>query len=704
MPELGDRSAVAGGEPVQLSDSWYRHRFFEGLARAVLAAGRPTVLLLDDLHWCDLDTLTWLELCLHLCRDVPLLIVTTVRSEEVHDNADVVAALGRLRASGTVVDVELGPLDEAETVELAVRLVGPGHHLPSAGRLQALTGGFPLFVVEAARGRADERGAASDALGSRAQAVLAGRFDQLSPRAMELAGFAAAIGRDFSLELLTEASDLDGDAVVDALDELWRRLIVREHSATTYDFSHDLLRSAAYETLSPPQGRHRHRRVAQALELQHAGAIESVAAQIADQYDRAGLVAKAVAFYERAADAAARVFAHREAVRLAERAITLVAELPATRERDAQELRIRLASAGPRNALGGWASSGVRDNLEHLLDLSERSDDRGVMVVSLVGLFANCFVRGRLAEGRALAERALAAGGDRAELSAYGHFAMGGSLTSAGDPGQALAHFGIATSSETWPGFEVLGFPPGLFAWAWSAHACWLTGQVDEARRRAVTAIDVADDLAIPFGRAIAVAYAAITHQLRGDRDETLARAREVQELCARYEVAYYQHWGEVLEGWTRGGDEGATLIAEAIRRLRARDVGSRLPYYLAILAETLIGARRPEEAATALAEARQLAERNTDTWWLPELWRLEARLHPGAEGDAHLERALAIAGEHGSASLALRAACDLAERLGERGELARARDLVTPLRAGCVGTSPELEAVDARLDDLVGA
>jgi hypothetical protein len=496
---------------------------------------------------------------------------------------------------------------------------------------------------------------------------------------------------------------MEADGVVDALDELWRRRLVREQSATTYDFSHDLLRAAAYDKLSPPQRRRLHRRVAQALASVHADGIDAVAGHIADQYDRGGLGAKAIPYYEQALDEAARVFAYRQAVQLAERALVLLADLPASRERDARELRVRAASAEPRNALGGWTSREAQRNLERILELSERTGDRSMEVVSLVGLWGMSFVQGRLDEGLSLAERALAASDGSARLAPYAHMALAGSLTSAGDPGGALPHFELAMSPQAKTDFEVLGFAPRVMAWGWGAHACWLTGRVDEARVRATTAIEAADELAMPFGRALAVAYAAITHQLRGDRQETLELSQEVREFSARYEVAYYQHWGEVLEGWLRGGDEGAALIGEGIRRLRERGVASRLPYYLALLAETLIDAGREAEAAAVLAEARQLAAHHADRWWLPELWRLGARLHPGPDGDGQLERALDVARDHGSASLAVRAGADLAGRLVQRGEVDRGRRLFTPLRAACLGSSPELEAIDARLEPLLG-
>ncbi|HEX6235127.1 MAG TPA: AAA family ATPase, partial [Jiangellaceae bacterium] len=208
LPELGADSGAWGP-----ADGWQRHRFFEGLVRAVLAVDRPITLLLDDLQWCDADTLTWLELCLHLGADAPLLLVATARSEELNDNSELVAALSRLRVAGMVTDVELGPLPQAETTQLATLLLGGDMDPSLAAKLHNLTEGFPLFVVEAVSHGGD--GTALPALGSpRVQAVLEGRLNQLSPRARELAGLAAAIGRDFSVDLLIEASDHEPDTVV----------------------------------------------------------------------------------------------------------------------------------------------------------------------------------------------------------------------------------------------------------------------------------------------------------------------------------------------------------------------------------------------------------------------------------------------------------------------------------------------------------
>ena len=130
-------------------------------------------------------------------------------------------------------------------------------------------------------------------------AVLRSRLDQATAAARDVAGLAAAVGTDFTLDLLAEASDLDTRAVVGAVDELWRRRIVREFG-DGYDFAHDLLRDAAYAQVSPPKRWLLHRRVAQAIELVHADDLDLVSVQLAEQYARGGRPRRALAYYQRA--------------------------------------------------------------------------------------------------------------------------------------------------------------------------------------------------------------------------------------------------------------------------------------------------------------------------------------------------------------------------------------------------------------------
>jgi len=96
--------------------------------------------------------------------------------------------------------------------------------------------------------------------------VMSRRLEATSPHAREVAGLASAVGRDFTLDLLTEASDLNVDAVVRSVDELWRQGILREQP-NGYNFSHDLVRDSAYASVSPPHRWLLHRRIAQSLQI-----------------------------------------------------------------------------------------------------------------------------------------------------------------------------------------------------------------------------------------------------------------------------------------------------------------------------------------------------------------------------------------------------------------------------------------------------
>src|ERR1019366_8797932 len=178
-----------------------------------------------------------------------------------------------------------------------------------------------LYIVEAVRGSID-LGSTPAPLGD-LTAVLRDRLEQATVAAREVAGLAAAVGTNFTLDLLTEASDLDAGVVVGAVDELWRRRIMHEFR-DGYDFSHDLVRETAYAQVSPPKRWLLHRRIAQGLELLHADNMDMVSAQLAEQYARGGRPKRAVAYYRRAADVAADMFAHAEAIRLHKEALSIV--------------------------------------------------------------------------------------------------------------------------------------------------------------------------------------------------------------------------------------------------------------------------------------------------------------------------------------------------------------------------------------------
>ena len=311
-------------------------------------------------------------------------------------------------------------------------------------------------------------------------AVLRNRLDQATAAAREVAGLAAAVGTNFTLDLLTEASDLDADIVVEAVDELWRRRIMREFG-DGYDFSHDLLRETAYAQVSPPKRWLLHRRIAQALELLHADDTDAVSAQLAEQYARGGRPERAVAYYRRAADVAAGRFAHAEAIRLHQQALSIVRNLPEGRDRDCQELEVLEAMAAPLNARYGYSSPELQQALERSIALAESLGRKDSTLTGLVALWASRFVQGRIADGYQTATRALALVDPGSELSGPAHFAVGGSAVSLGMPAEGLRHLELAAKLASGACSLSVGTRPDVHGTAWAAHAHWLLGHDDDA-------------------------------------------------------------------------------------------------------------------------------------------------------------------------------------------------------------------------------
>src|SRR5256885_2398558 len=82
LPELQAKLPVVP-RPTEPQEGRQRQHFFEALARALLSAHQPLLLLLDDLHWCDTETLEWLHYLFRFTPHARLLLLGTVRVEEV---------------------------------------------------------------------------------------------------------------------------------------------------------------------------------------------------------------------------------------------------------------------------------------------------------------------------------------------------------------------------------------------------------------------------------------------------------------------------------------------------------------------------------------------------------------------------------------------------------------------------------------------
>ena len=704
LPELREsRPDLPPAEP--LTESWQRQRFFTGIVRALLGGRDALLLLIDDLQWCDRETLEWLHYFLRSDTEARVLVIGTARADEVLMDHPLMALVQHLRRHSQLTEVELFSLSAEETASLAAHVAG--HDLGADGALVYRdTEGSPLFVVESVRARrlrTGSRAAASatsrdgapelppdhDPMPVQVQAVIQSRLAQLSPAAQRLANVAATIGRDFELAVLHRACDPEDTAMLGSLDELWQRRIIREHSAGSFDFSHDRLREVAYASLGPVRRSVLHRRVAEALRAHHAADLDPVSGRIAAHYERAGSPEDAIVFYQRAAEVAKHIFANEEAITYLGRAIALLETLPRDTERDRRELSLRITLLTPLRAARGWASRELGETAARARLLADRVGTEPERLRAACEMVSFQLVRGtELRAALETAEEALELARALADprLLTPAHHLLGITLCQRGSFTRARTHLEQAASvyDEAYHHDHVrlFGADFGVFSLAMAAHALWHLGHADQARRSSRRALELAERLAHPFSTAIAIAYDAMLHQFLGEVGAVADRSASLVELSSRHGFAYYHAWGTILGGWALARqhdvESGLAQSREGMSALRATGAELRWSYYLSLLAEPSRAGASHDRGLALLDEALRSADASGERWRSAELHRLRGELLlAGGEderaAELSLRRAHDLARQQEAKMLELRAATSLSRLFRHRGDAAEA-------------------------------
>jgi len=656
-----------------------RRRLFEGLARATAIASPPLLLVIDDLQWCDRETLQWLHFLLRFNRAAMLLVVGTVRSEELSRSHPVNELRWRLTEESALTEIAVEALGQDETAALASQVTNRALDADASVRLYRETEGNPLFVVEmmrANRGAAFSSTSDPSALPPRVHAVIAGRLAQLSPTARRVVSAAATVARACSLSILARTVSYNERELISALDELWQKRILREHEPNTYDFTHDKLREVAYQEISAPERRSLHRSVARALETAEGPDLDRVSGQIAAHFDRAGLPEMAIPYYIRAASIAQSVYANVEAQNQAERGLSLVLAMPESSERDAWELELQLVRAPILRITQGWATPALQVVLDRALALSDKVGTLAQRSQVLHGLQSLYLVQGKH---------------DRAESITAEIAELLGQMSTGERPLSAIAmmvgaqlmrgrfHEAISEWEELLKNLDPAqirdlqnsqGLNYRVLTWAWQSHALWCIGRPETALERCRASVQLAQDLQQPFNQALASTYLALLQQLRGDAVVFRDQADEASRLSSQFEAPYYRAWAAILVAYARTCEApNAASIArmrEAVDNFTSSGARVRLSYYLALLADVCLQAHEPDLGLRTIEEALAASRESGERWWDAELHRLRGDLliERGAgaqEADAAYRRALEIARAQGAKSFELRIAVSVA-------------------------------------------
>jgi len=313
-----------------LSPESLQYRTFEIFTELVqqLAARRPLVLALDDLHWADPTSLALTERLLPLAEGGPLMMAISQRPETDHASWLLKEKAAR-EYRHLFRELLLHPLSREFEAELLSSLVGRGALPPSAvQRLLAYAEGNPFYLEQMVRALMDSGALLPEdghwrltreafEIPDTLEAVIIARVDRLEPEWRETLTSASVLSRTFGLELLEAVTSLEPAALRQAVHHLLRLDLFREEAGgahPVYRFKHALIQEAAYRTLVAPRRAALHRQAAQWFESFYQERPERVYGLIAHHWLMAADAGEAARCLKLAGDQALTEWALDEAI------------------------------------------------------------------------------------------------------------------------------------------------------------------------------------------------------------------------------------------------------------------------------------------------------------------------------------------------------------------------------------------------------
>jgi DNA-binding winged helix-turn-helix (wHTH) protein/predicted ATPase/type II secretory pathway predicted ATPase ExeA len=701
-----------------------RERMLRELAEAVevLTAVRPLVLVLEDLHWCDVSTLDWLTSVAQRREAARLLVLGTYRpGDALVQGHPVHRAMRDLVHRGRAVEMVLRPWPPTGVAQYLTQRFGT-HAFP-VGLVDVLsqrTDGNPLFVVTVMDDLVQQGvvrqtppgwvlegdlEAAGRGVPESLRQLIERQFAHLSPTEQSVVEAASVAGVEFSAAVLAAAVDDTVDTVEAQCEALARRGQFVETRgrdewpdgtvAARYGFLHALYQETIYAQVPVTRRLRWHRQIGGCLEAAYGSRASELATELAEHFRRGRDSGRAVQYFQYAGENAQRRSAHQEAIDHFTTALALLTALPETPERARQELTLHLARGPALAIMRGDAAPEVEQEYLRAQTLCQQLGESAESLLVLHGLWAGANARLQIRQARALGEEYLALAQQRCDQVALveAHRVLGTSLFYLGEFVSARAHFeqGVARyhlQREYFRGVK-RGEDPGVACLAFLVSTLGFLGYPDQARWRAEEAQRLAQELAHPYSLAFARYRASLYALFCRQAPTAQALAEEVLAVATPHGFPFYVALGTAVRGGAlvRQGQEveGLALLRQGLRGLYPTGT-QPAPHWLVWQAELAGYAGQREEGLRLLDEAQMQADTTGNTHALAERHRLQGEfilaLSAGRASAAEtcFYEALAIAQLQQAKALELRAAISLSRLWQHQGKRAEALALLAPV------------------------
>lgn len=626
-----------------------------------LANQQPLAFLIDDLHWADASTLALLGYLLRQSTQSRISFLATAR--QIEPRSQLATLVQTLTRENHIQRLQLARLDRQATYALAQHF-SPQYAHPLADWLQRNAEGNPYVLTELLR-YAREQGimladgtlnlnalSSTPVVPSSVYSLIQARLHALSDVARRVLDIAVAIGNEFELTLLTSAANLNELTVLDALDELLVSRLIIAQQELHYRFDHPLTMEVAYQEISRARHRLIHRAVAEALEQVYANQLNDYAGLIASHFAEGNDAERAADYAFLAGESAARLSAWTEAIAFYQQAL---AGADSTRH-----LKIHIALGSAYMYAGTPAQAS--DELRIALALAEQQHEHETADTIRLLLMRTMISQARIAEAITIAQQVLEQAAPQHRISAELMWATALSIEGVDLVGAARHLQQAISQPHATPTLEQqaqIQFELGGIA-AQQGNL----NQALEYYHQALAIAEAAPEI-VQF-RVLALNNIAYHSMLQGDEAAQTYATRGL-ELAQEYgllglqvylystlgEIAFASHqldeaehnWGTGLALAERlnireriaGITANLGLLAiqrgqptRAIHRLASAQAQAdtlRLNHLAALIRIWLAPLLPPEEARTALTEARSIAESGGRSRLLHEIAQLEETL-----------------------------------------------------------------------------
>jgi predicted ATPase len=661
---------------------------------------RPTLCIFEDTQWMDPTTLGFLELIISRIDHARVLLIVSCRPEfrPTWINYATTTTLSLTRLSHTEVRGMIRDL-----------LRGGILPQPLLDKIIEKADGVPLFIEELTSTMLSAPLRTRGRLGREAQPALLQVPDTLSDALMErldrvapsrrLAQIAAVIGREFSLRLLSAASQIDEDDMLPALSQLERADIIHRVDiwpSVRYAFKHALLCDAIYESLLKSKRQQIHADIAAILEHDFPELVENQPEVLAYHYQEAANHQQAIRCWFKSGQRALAHSANVEAIANFRKALQLLNALPDTPERTREEIDIQLALGIPLIAVRGYASAETREAFSRARTLCLRLGNVPEYFQALFGLWGYCWMGGDNYGALPMAEEFLSRSQALSDpvLLMVAHRVMGSTLLTIGDFQSSASHFEetirLSIGKGRQPLYNLYMVEPQAASLLLLSWDLWILGYPDQALMRVSEALALAQDLDHPYTIAFAHYMTSVVHLFRGDAARAFESAEKSFEMSQEQRFSLYVILSRISRGRAVGDlgrlEEGRAEILRGLDEARLSGVGFMLPMMNGWLADMHARAGENEKALAVVEEALAGIGDVTGRAWEAELHRQRAQvllaLNPSKVGEAesHLKRSIEVARGQRAKSLELRAATTLAELWQAQERPDEARALLEPI------------------------